>query len=350
MSSPFRRPAPRGRAALLIAAAVALGWAGPAQAQKPDDVSIITADGVELRGSYYPSAKGKNAPVAILLHKFGSDHTKGDWDKLATKLQSSERGFAVLTFDFRGHGGSTTVSTDFWKQPYNMAQINKSSTLSKKTVISYKDFKTTYFPYLVNDIAAARHYIDQRNDASDCNSANIFLIGAQESAALGVLWLAHEWQRQAAPAALGGKVPKGGEDIAGAIWLSASSKGPKNHTLPYTSILARSPEVRDKVPMCFFYGEGDTTGASDANYLFTTVLKAGQAVGGVKVESDYKVAIKGTNLAGIDLLKTPKAEELLNENIEKVMGKRGAGAVWTERKVNQMRFDPVLLSWFGIQG
>jgi hypothetical protein len=347
MSSPFRRPALFGRVvpALSAAAVLLLAGRGPAQAPKPEDATFNTADGVELKGTFYPSAKGKSAPVALLLHKFGSDHTKGDWDKLAKKLQSSDKNFAVLAFDFRGHGASTSVNGDFWKQQYNLQYIKGAN--AKKTAINYKDFNANYFPYLVNDLAAARHYIDQRNDAMECNAGNIFVIGAQESAALGMLWLAHEWQRQSAP---GAQARKGGQDIAGVIWLSGLSKGPHGHALPYPSMMQRSPDLRDKTPMCFFYGETDNLGRGEATYFFNNVLKANvPGPNGQKPSLDFKVGVKGTSLAGIDLLKSPKADELINENIDKVMGQRGGGAVWANRKVDEMRFEPVPLGYFGIQ-
>ena len=47
----------------------------------------------------------------------------------------------------------------------------------------------------VNDIAAARRYLEVRNDAGDCNLSNLILVGAKEGAALGSLWIAEEWQR-----------------------------------------------------------------------------------------------------------------------------------------------------------
>src|SRR5687767_10841330 len=60
-------------------------------------VPITTIDGVNLVGTYYPSMgqlQGKESPCAILLHKYGSDRSKGDWDKLARELQA--RGFCIV--------------------------------------------------------------------------------------------------------------------------------------------------------------------------------------------------------------------------------------------------------------
>ena len=96
----------------LCAAAVllAVGLIVPLQAQNEpvdkEDVSFKTFDGVLLKGSYYKSAKGGNSPVVMLLHKFGGSRAQGDWEKLAVRLQ--KKGYAVMAFDFRGHGTSTT--------------------------------------------------------------------------------------------------------------------------------------------------------------------------------------------------------------------------------------------------
>src|SRR5437016_1886991 len=103
-------------------AAFAAGLSGPAPAQPatskapsmpgvdPIRVPITTADGVELDGTYLRGIvkPGRDTPCVILVHKFGADRSKSDWITLAAELQKA--GFAVLTFDLRGHGGSTQVS------------------------------------------------------------------------------------------------------------------------------------------------------------------------------------------------------------------------------------------------
>lgn len=64
-------------------------------------VTFTTADGVSLVGTYFEPAQG-NAPGAVLVHLVAGQ--RSDWASLAVTLQS--RGFAVLTFDLRGHGES----------------------------------------------------------------------------------------------------------------------------------------------------------------------------------------------------------------------------------------------------
>src|SRR5262249_36781497 len=81
---------------------------GPGAA--PEAVTLLTADQVELQAHYYPSNKGKTAPVVLLLHALDEDSKKAEWTSLAKALQA--KGYAVLRFDFRGHGDSTNI-----KQP-----------------------------------------------------------------------------------------------------------------------------------------------------------------------------------------------------------------------------------------
>src|SRR5579871_3659917 len=146
-----------------VVAAITFGLIGlvaaPSQAQEKkivkDEISFKTFDGVLIKGTFYPSQKGGNAPVVMFLHKLGGNHTQEGWEGLAGKLQ--QKGYAVLAFDFRGHGASTEIvePTIFWRQSHNLTYLQKAD--PKKKTISFTDFKVGYIPYLVDDIAAARH-------------------------------------------------------------------------------------------------------------------------------------------------------------------------------------------------
>src|SRR5262245_8912552 len=70
--------------------------------------NLKTGDGVKIVGSSWGSSKGKKGPVVLLLHDFkadkgGNSHADG-WDSLDEAL--NKEGYAVLSFDFRGHGDS----------------------------------------------------------------------------------------------------------------------------------------------------------------------------------------------------------------------------------------------------
>src|SRR5579871_5903348 len=111
-----------GRLATLVCAALGLTLLPtPARAQnaKSEGITFETFDKVELQGDWYPSPKeGKKSPAALLLHKLGPNCDRKQMAPLAEALQAG--GYAVLTFDFRGHGASTGVTPeDFWKVTSN---------------------------------------------------------------------------------------------------------------------------------------------------------------------------------------------------------------------------------------
>jgi pimeloyl-ACP methyl ester carboxylesterase len=175
---------------------------------EPKSVDIVTVDQVELKGKYFPSTKGKNAPCVLMLHAIGEteNSTNKEWYTLARTLQ--KRGYAVLIFDFRGHGESKIVKPGtpnpnpqlavkgFWDENFNQKFVK--GLVAKKprpTEINFKDFSPEYYTFLCNDIAAAKAFLDDRNDAGECNSGNLILIGAKDGATLGALWLNSECQR-----------------------------------------------------------------------------------------------------------------------------------------------------------
>jgi dienelactone hydrolase len=95
------------RAALAFAVLLV---AAPVRAE-PRDVSFTAADGFALRGTFHPAPKG--GPGVLLLHQCNAD--RRSYDQLAVMLNNA--GYNVLSFDFRGFGGSRGGQyTDFSSQ------------------------------------------------------------------------------------------------------------------------------------------------------------------------------------------------------------------------------------------
>src|SRR5208283_5764756 len=85
-------------------------------------IHFETYDKVDLQGTWYPSSKaGASSPAVLLLHKIGGNRSQEGWDAVIEKL--TDAGFAVLSFDFRGHGDSTSVAPEFWQVPTNLRAI-----------------------------------------------------------------------------------------------------------------------------------------------------------------------------------------------------------------------------------
>lgn len=308
----------------LLLGLVPLGLPPTGRAAEPERVKFDTFDQVEIHGTFYPGSSGTKSNCVMLLHALGGSSQQEGWDDLARRLQA--KGFAVLTFDFRGHGDSTTVGPGFWTILPNQ-RLRRFQAGRPKDQISYKDFTNLYeLLSPVNDIVAAKRYLDRRNDAGDCNSANVVVVGAESGAVLGALWVWEEWHRPRAQMGLGGFQVAGatqmeGQDISGAVYLSLVPQivhGRERFNIAQQlDSWFRNP-VRDRVPMLFLYGEQDKQAARFARYVYRTVLH------GDKLKLTVEKDIKGTKLAGHELLGKPSlpTENYITEYVTKVMQDR----------------------------
>jgi alpha-beta hydrolase superfamily lysophospholipase len=310
------------------ALALAVLPAGPAFGQgkkgESKEVSFNSHDGVELKGTLYPNAAGKrDGAVVLLLHNFdskkGGSSQKENLPALAKALHAD--GYVVLSFDFRGFGDSKSVNKDkFWKFPHNK---NLRGALKQAETIDQKDFKSPYYPYLVNDIAAAKAYLDRLNDQGACNTSNLLIVGAGQGATLGAMWMANECRRKMDknPPGVAAFAPMLDEpesrDLAGAIWLTMSPRL-ENKTLPIRTWL-RDVGKTNKVPMAFYYGENDLTGANFAKSAIGNLKGRGKGL-----ELTGTKAVKGTRLTGSKLLeKTLGTDTAMKAYFNKVMEARG---------------------------
>jgi alpha-beta hydrolase superfamily lysophospholipase len=304
--------------------------------------------GVEIHGTFYASSKGTKAPCALLLHAIGGDTQQEGWAELASKLQ--DKGFTVLMFDFRGHGDSKSVDPEnFYRKDPNNRTL-RSYNRRNREQISYKDFTSAiHFLSLVNDIAAAKRYLDKRNDANDCNSSNIVVIGAESGAALGALWIRTEWAKMkpAAPFTPVTQVQFEGQDIACLVSLSLTPEvglGKIKTKIGMESLLTspiRDPirrinlpyAMKDKVPMYFMYGEQDTKAAKYAQHLVDQTLHANDK--DPKLRYTGPKPIRGTKLSGIDLIKPSlDTANLIETYASTVVNKQGANP-WSKRDVDR---------------
>ncbi len=281
-------------------------------------VKFDTADFVEIHGKFYAGGGGGKSACVILLHQIGANSQQEGWNELAGQLKN--KGFSVLSFDFRGHGDSTTVGPAFWKYPPNQS-LRSYRPGKLKDEISYKDFTTIYnYADMVNDIAAAKRFLDRRNDAGDCNSSNIILVGAESGATIGLFWTWCEYHIRPVQFAfplMQNSQKVEGEDISCAIWLSMSSYlAPPNRYHVELANWLRSP-VPEKVPMYFLYGADDSKSARLAETTCKNILRAGN---NPKTKWTGKRAIANTKLAGAELLgkSLGTSDDILNY-INKVM-------------------------------
>lgn len=325
---------------MAVAALLLVPQLGFAQG-KPQPVHFQSVDKVEIKGTFYPASRGK-APVVMLLHEFGKNRQQSGWNELALRLQ--KEGYAVLSFDFRGHNDSTGVEQEFWRLPINARTFRPNR---DRDQITYKDIarNAAYYPMLIQDIAAAKRYLDQRNDAGDCNTSNVIVIGAQESAALGSLWISSEFARPhliphpTNPALFGPVIDPErrveGLDIKAAVWLSMPER---LRNIP-TRTWLNSAEIRDKVPMAFIYGDQDRGSAAAAKSLHAMLSKNSATRTRAK-----KTKEKGDELLGKKALNT---EEDIVSYLKTVIEKTGNDA-WFRRDQIKLPAQLVQIKLFGI--
>ncbi|MDB5307435.1 MAG: alpha/beta hydrolase [Gemmataceae bacterium] len=318
-------------APLGFAAAAVLALTGdppPAQAQPemPVEENFRTADGVRLKGLFHKSPSPTSGePVVILLYPPGPGNSMdkpGDWSGLTKTLNA--KGFHVFRFDWRGHGKSTDIvdTGEFWQTGltarWNQKYVNGFNKKPIKNDISIKsDIKPGYFPAYVNDLAAARYHLDSKNDVGNLNTSSIYLIGAGDTATLGMLWMTAEWVRPAIHPLLAGGLtyqvtpmsgiivnPAAGADIAGAVWLSANHPPVVPATIMTSWTAKVALKLRDNNPMLFLYGEKDNAQLTQSKVFYDQVLVARGNKGlGVKpLDQTFLTPITNTKLSGAALL------------------------------------------------
>jgi hypothetical protein len=302
----------------------------PAEKQPdPEKARFLTADTVQLFGTFYPSMK-KNPPTVILLHNIGEDRKKKAWVTLAQELQ--KKGFAVLTFDFRGHGESTGFddANTFWKM--NNQNYFKRGVWGKAAAIDQAQFNPSYYQILCNDIAAARAYLERtKADNGEANTSNLIVIGADTSATLGAIWINSEFSRHRFKPSFEGGPPnipetrsEGENSIVAAVWLGMSStleKQPVN----LASVLNTSARIKG-VAMSFWYGKEDAVGLKAAHKLLDNSIfmyKKGKKEKEDKYEFTTVVEVPSTKLTGSELLLKGKGVALsIGEYLERVLDSR----------------------------
>ena len=180
-------------------------------------------------------------------------------------------------------------------------------------------------PAYLNDLAAVRFHLDEKNDNKDLNTSSIYIVGAGDAASLGMAWLTAEWKRpatvpnvaQLAPFTsyeyspqpiTGGIANEAGKDFSGAVWLTATHPAtsfPPQVIQRWISNPNFAQKIRENNPMLFLYAEKDTNGKSQSSFFYNEVLVAEPKKGAQieKLEQTFMRDVKGGNmLQGVKLL------------------------------------------------
>jgi len=129
------------------------------------ELTLTTEDGFELHGWLEkPQNATKPAPIVLLAHQFGADHTS--WDLLTKSLH--EKGMATLSVDLRGHGKSIMQngSENKVKIPQNTSEVRTAFDASAQKV---------GFSNIPQDLIA---WLEKVEEDKSLDMQNLYLIGA----------------------------------------------------------------------------------------------------------------------------------------------------------------------------
>jgi hypothetical protein len=312
----------------------------PARPGHGETVKIVTADDVELRGVLYPGRRGKDGACVLLLHDVGRGHQGSDMEPLAHVLNNA--GHTVLQLDLRGHGGDSTVQPAFWGFQANklLTRFHGPDQTGKREQIGVKNFPPSYYPWLVQDLAAARSFLELRHDdrTSPVNADHLVVIGAGEAAALTALFLAEESFRYRVldsgnPFDLATFAPEPEvASVAGAFFLSAVPTLEKQ-PMPVAEWLILTGR-QHTLPLIFVYGLEDDAGAVRSHQLLEAVK------GGSKIHPRTRLlGVANTREAGERLLQPGLgANKVVLDAIEELLRDR-SGRRWEPRSFQKNTYS-----------
>lgn len=249
---------------------------------------LTARDGFPLAATYYQSKQGGTAPIVILLHEKGQssrdfespiDELKGIG--LASALQ--RQGYAVLTYDLRGHGGSRGgnrggIGGD-GKTQNPTREREPASARAKAAIASTSSARN--WDTMLSDLQVAYSFLLDRHNRSELNISKLAVVGLGESANLAAGWTASP----------GGGVANAGRssDIAALALVSP---------LDRVDNLAFSSTVRpiaSRLPIYLAAGKDDPTSGPLVEAARETVTRTPQG----KVEQ-FPTTLRGGRLIRVE--------------------------------------------------
>lgn len=131
---------------------------------------LMTKDGVQLRATYFRSAKGRESVPVVLLHGLKGD--RKDFLPLAKFLQ--DQGYTAIVPDLRGHGESihtaAGVKLDATKLPPDQVRA-----------------------MVEQDLETVKNLLVAKNNAEELNLSKLCVIGAELGALVALNWARYDW-------------------------------------------------------------------------------------------------------------------------------------------------------------
>lgn len=183
------------------------------------NLKINTVDGTQLAVMYYPSKLGTSAPVLLMVHEKG--RSSKDFEEPITELRGKNlaeyfqnEGYAVVAFDFRGHGANP------------------------RRALGAQDWRKT-----MEDLQEVYQFLVDRNNRGELNLSKFGVLALGEGANLAAAWAS----QPAGAVSSEGRV----SDLATLVLVSPLSEGEGYRLEPLIAALA------PRLPLMILAGERD---------------------------------------------------------------------------------------------
>lgn len=307
---PRRRALSANAVALIVGTVVVAGvltiWAQTVRAQataktaaaplKGEEHVLRSADGWPIHITYFPSERGKEASVVVLLHMKGRNQRS--WTHANAKFLRTliEEGYAIVAVDLRKHGKSTGQ------------QAGGSTSKAPQATAKSKAADTTlraadYQMMVVGDLEAVKAFILQEHQNGKLNVRKLAIIAPEMSAPLAINFTVNDWAKPPyndAPAPRPGmpdaRTPRG-QDVQALVLLSPENSVPGVST-------SRTIPVLKALPVAVFIAvaKGDKRDRGTAKRMYSQ-LGGGNANRKALYFAEYPGNARGTDLLLIPQLK-----------------------------------------------
>ncbi|QDT62875.1 alpha/beta hydrolase [Calycomorphotria hydatis] len=273
--------------------------------------SVRTDDGWVLPVTYYQSDAGKETPVVVLVH--GEKGNRVMWKGLAKTLH--DRGYAVVTFDFRKHGESSNDS---------------SFPGANNRRLTPRDYQLM----VAEDLEKIKEFLLEEHQAEHLNIRKTGFVCTDLSCPLVNTFALADWLRLPYPDAptLAQRTPRG-QDVRAIVMLSPDEGAPG------VAIGNRLRQLADpRFDIAFLIGVGETD-RKDRGAASRTEKKLQAWPGESEKEGDDKriflLEYKGVGQRGIELfqpqvMKRIRIDEQLVGFFDKYL--KDLDSPWVSRK------------------
>jgi hypothetical protein len=215
------------------------------------DHTLSAADGWPIHITYFPSSKGKEAPVVILIPSAegiedSASRTRKVWESMAKVLQKKD--FAVVTVDLRKHGESVPDVEESEREKYTKLGTNDYALMATQ------------------DLEAVKDFLLKEHQNEKLNIRKLGIAAAGSSCMVASAFTLSDWLKKPWPDAptLAARTPKG-QDVRAIMMLSPRSPVRGINTTAITRGIA---DPSKGIAVNVYYNSSDRSEEKSAQSVF----------------------------------------------------------------------------------